>query len=276
MKKIFGFVAVALVAFGFAACNQNTPSQKEVNLTFTENVRYTDAVESDGWWQIMAQDSAYFLTLSNKDEIKTAAGTYAVADLDPDYSYLIVIATEKEITFTDGSVTLTPGNDGSVKVEGKLTGSDSIIYNINVLYTQPTAKKTVQFTAEGYYYDLYADYGLHAVYGTSADEAYYIQLSVWTEEGDDLQGDFTEEDLDNYYLGSYVEDAEGEQEIFTAAFTSVPGNGAGEYQVSGEVLCFNNTLYKFTLTTTEMPAEAPKKAPAKKDVKKVFRGARAL
>ena len=269
MKKIFSILAVALVAFSFASCDKkNEPSVPTVKLNFTENVKFDDYVASDGWWQVMASDTTYFLTLSNLDEVSQVAGTYTAAQLDPDYSYVGIYATETKVNFVDGSITLAVSGK-QVSITGKLTGADSTIYEINVLYTEPEAKKTVNVNiADGALYDGYAAYGLYAVYGTTTNA--YVQLSIWAE--DAFQGTFTEEDLDNMYLGSVVEDADGEQEIYTAAIEVVPGDGEGYYHVTADLLCYNNTLYKVDMTVVpgEEAAGAPaKKAPAKKGFKAI-------
>ena len=271
MKKIFSILAVALVAFSFSSC-KNEPSAPTVKLNFSgEYVQWDDKVAEKGWWQVMAQDTTYFLTLSNGNEIQQAAGTYTVADLDPKYSYVGIIATEEEVAFTEGSFTVEVAGK-QVKITGKLTGADSTIYEINVLYIEPEVKKTVELTIEeAALYDGYADYGLYAFYGANDDA--YVQIALWA---DELQGDFTEEDLDNSYLGTLVEDADGEHGVYTAAIAVTPGNEEGVYAVAADLLCRNNTLYKVNMTV--VPGEtdgAPAKAPAKKGFK-AFKGAKAL
>lgn len=272
MKKIFAFMAIAVMALSFASCNKNNPSAPTVKLNFSgEQVQWDDEVASDGWWQVMAQDTAYYLTLSNGNEIQQAAGTYAVADLDPEFSYIGIYATQEKVAFTEGSVTVEVA-EKQVKITGKLTGADSTIYEINVLYTEPEAKKTVELTIEeAALYEGYADYGLYAFYGANDDA--YVQIALWA---DELQGDFTEEDIDDYYLGSFVEDADGEHGVYTAAITVTPGNEEGVFAVAADLLCRNNTLYKVNMTVVPSEADgAPAKAPAKKGFK-AFKGAKAL
>ena len=276
MKKIFSILAVALVAFSLASCNnkKDEPSVPTVKLNFTENVRFDDYVASEGWWQVMAEDTTYFLTLSNKDAVTQIAGTYTASQLDPEYSYVGIYATEQTVTFIDGSVTLSVSGK-QVSITGKLTGADSIVYEINVLYTAPEAKQTVNVNiAEASLYEGYADYGLYAFYGTASNA--YVQLAIWAEDG--LQGHFTEEDLDVMYLGSGVSDDEGDQTIYTASIDVTPGNGEGYYNVVADLLCYNNTLYKVNMTvlpSADEAAAAPKKAPAKKGFKAI-KAAKAL
>ena len=272
MKKIFAFMAIAVMALSFASCNKNNPSAPTVKLNFSgEQVQWDDFVAEDGWWQVIAGDTTYVLSLSNGNEIQQAAGTYTAADLDSAYSYVGIIATQEKVDFTEGSVTVEVA-EKQVKITGKLTGADSTIYEINVLYTEPEAKKTVELTIEeASLYEGYADYGLYAFYGANDDA--YVQIALWA---DELQGDFTEEDLDNYYLGTLVEDADGEHGVYTAAITVTPGNEEGAYAVAADLLCRNNTLYKVNMTVVPSEADAaPAKAPAKKGFK-AFKGAKAL
>lgn len=141
MKKIFAFMAIAVMALSFASCNKNEPS---IEINISDNVKWTDNCEQKGWWQIQAMDSTYYVTLSNSDSVTTAAGTYTVADLDAEYSFIEVVETETVITLVEGEVTITPGNDGSIKAEGKFKGNDNNTYKI-ILTKIPGALPTVSF-----------------------------------------------------------------------------------------------------------------------------------
>lgn len=141
MKKIFSILAVALVAFSFASCSKNEPS---IEINISDNVKWADNCEQKGWWQIQAMDSTYYVTLSNSDSVATAAGTYTVADLDAEYSFIEVVETETVITLVEGEVTITPGNDGSIKAEGKFKGNDNNTYKL-ILTKVPGALPTVSF-----------------------------------------------------------------------------------------------------------------------------------
>lgn len=140
MKKIFAFMAIAVMALSFASCNKNEP----VIEIKTDNVRWTDNCEQAGWWLIEAMDSTYYVVLSNGPTVTAAAGTYKVADLDAEYSFIEVMATETTITLVEGEVTITPGNDGSIKAEGKFKGSDNNTYKL-ILTKIPGELPTVSF-----------------------------------------------------------------------------------------------------------------------------------
>lgn len=271
MKKFFAFVAAALVAFSFASCNKGGGKDASIKINITENVKFDDYVATEGWWQVMAQDENYYVTLSNGNEITAIAGTYQVADLDPDFSYITVLATEEQVAFTEGFITVTVEDGGKkVTVIGTLTGEDENVYELNIVYIQPEVKKTVNVNiAAGSLYEGYGEYGLWAVYGQ--DEATYVQLALWAE--DELQGDFTDADLDNKYLGSYVYDLATEKsaDVYTAAISIVPSND-NTIAITADLLCYNNTLYKVAMITpapsSDEAATAPKKAPKKFAAKK--------
>lgn len=212
----------------------------------TEWVRYTDATASQGWWQIQAQDSTYYITLSNAVSLNAAPGTYTVEDLDAEYSFIEVLATEEDVTFVSGSFTLAVSAEGVVTVVGELVGDDDNTYRINLTYKDPVAEKTVTVNINNaVLYDEYASIlDLYAVYGENEDSV-YVQISLFAENG--FQGNFTEDDFADEYISCLVMDAEGQYDIFTASINVLPGNLEGTYKVTADILCFNNTLYKVTM-----------------------------
>ena len=207
---------------------------------------WTDAVASEGWWQMMGGNENYEFSLSNVSTTETA-GVYTIDDLDSDYSYITVMtATDTtDVYFVDGSVTVAISETGVVTIVGALVGDDGNTYNFDLTYVDPKAEKTVNVTiSDGNLYDVYASSGLYAVYGTADDNTAYVQLGIWA---NTFSGNFTEEDLDLQYIGSYVQDATGYNQIYTAAITVTPGNGEGVYSITADLLCYNNTLYKVTM-----------------------------
>lgn len=209
---------------------------------------WTDAVASAGWWQIMGTTENYEFSLSNVSTTETA-GVYTIDDLDPDYSYITVMtATDTtDVTFVDGSVTVAVANDGTVTIVGALVGDDGNVYNFNLTYVEPKAERVANVTiSNGNLYDGYASAGLYAVYGTADDNTAYVQLAIWAKAGFD--GDFTEEDLDFQYVGSGVRDADGSHSIFSAVINVLPGEGEGVYSIMADLLCYNNTLYKVSMS----------------------------
>ena len=161
MKKFFSIFAATALMLSFVACDKKDKSSDEpqnpdqptaaisLELTAVNNwVKYVDACEDQGWWQIQAMNEKYYITLSNLELIDEAPGIYTVAKLDPDYSFIEVIETEDIIDFTAGKVTLAVNGD-KVTVEGTLTGSDKKDYAIKLVYSKDYAASTMTFNFQG-------------------------------------------------------------------------------------------------------------------------------
>ena len=221
-----------------------TPAAIEVNMS--EGLRYEDYVATDGWWQIFGSDEHYAVSVSNVSTTQ-AEGTYTIADLDADYTYLAIFngTDTTEISFVDGSVTLSiDAQTGNVTVAGTLVGNDGKSYNLNLQFIVPTPQETVNVNIQNaQLVDYYAGYGLYGVYGTDANGV-YVQLAIWAEQG--FQGQFTEEDLDMKYIGSGLMIGDEQVDIYTAAITVTPGNG-GDYTITATLLCYNNKQYNVTM-----------------------------
>ena len=219
------------------------------SLTAPGSLIWDDEVATEGWWQIMGGNDTCAFSLSNGNEITTAAGTYTVADLDATYSYLTIVKTNDtiDVAFVDGSITVAVDETGVVTVVGALLGNDGNVYKFNLTYADPKAETTVNVTiSNGSLIDDYAASDLYGVYGYADDKTTYVQLGIWAENG--FQGNFTEDDLDLRYIGSFVATQAGTIRIFSAAITVTPGNLEGEYSITADLLCYNNTLYKVTMT----------------------------
>ena len=219
------------------------------SLTAPGSLIWDDEVATDGWWQIMGGNDTCAFSLSNGNEITTAAGTYTVDDLDAKYSYLTIVKANDtiEVAFVDGSITVAVDEVGVVTVVGALLGNDGNVYKFNLTYVEPKAETTVNVNiAEGKMNDVYAGYGLYGVYGTDTTANVFVQLAIWAEDG--FQGNFTEKDLDFKYVGSGIVEGLTAPKIYTAAITVTPGNLEGEYSITADLLCYNNTLYKVTMT----------------------------
>lgn len=266
MKKLFSFVAAALVAFCFTSCESNLLVVKiQAN---GENVVFEDNVAELGWWQLSAKNDIFVVNLTNADEVTTIPGKYTLEELDPEYTYIGFIESEELIPLEDGYVEITVSNNGKqVKAFGKFIDEDGITYELNLVYDEPTAKKTVNLTySEAYLYDEYASEGLYAFVGE--DEASFVQVAFWA---DNIQGHFTEDDFDDYYLGCSVQDAAGYHMVYTGTMDVTPGNGEGYYSVKAELLCHNSTMYKVDMTVVPGKFTAPKKAAPKKTPRKALK-----
>ena len=213
-------------------------------------VEYTDYVELQGWWQFMAENDEYEISLSNVSTTQ-AAGVYTVADMDQDYTYIYIKATEETITFVDGEFTLTEAEDGSRTIEGVMTGSDGNIYNIKLVFVIPTAETTVNVEIpEWGIVDASEYYGFagYIFYGETADKSIYVQLVI---PGSNPLGTFTYDDL--YAGGTGIEVAGDYQSIYSIDLTVTAGGTAGEERafITADILCFDNTLYHVTTLVGE-------------------------
>ena len=215
-----------------------------INVTMSEGLRFYDNVAGAGWWELYGSDDKYVIELSNVST-EQIAGVYAYEDLDSEYAYIGVINGEDTtyVNFVDGAITLAVTNDGVTAV-GALVGEDGNVYNLNLTYVIPTVQETVNVViAEGALYDEYADYGLYAVYGKDENNV-FVQLAIRVE--GEFEGNFTQEDLDNQVIGSGIYEGEEPVEIYSAAITVTPGNG-GDYNITADLLGYNNKLYKVSM-----------------------------
>ena len=116
-----------------------------IDITIADNVTFTDYCATDGWWQFQAQNTEYYVTLSNLDGVDSPDGTYDYSVMDPDYTSVVVLANEEEIAFTAGSVTITTNEAGDATAVGSFTGDDGNTYNINLTYTAPVVPEGGDF-----------------------------------------------------------------------------------------------------------------------------------
>lgn len=220
-----------------------------ISIVINEGVIYTDAVASYGWWQISGETDEYYVSLSNGNEITKAAGTYTVDDLDSEYSYIYNYATEEYIDLESGSLTLTVSAEGVVTVAGQFVGSDGNTYDLQIVYVEPEAKSTVTLAMVGDY-SLEQDDEESGVYASiigEAEDGTGLQLVFDVE---DLAGNYSEEDL--YFNYSYIIEAETEAYIYIYKATiKIVAAGEGMYTLTADLLCYNNTLYKITLSLVE-------------------------
>ena len=227
---------------------ENPPVEPEkVTIDIEFEVDYVDMVDEEGWWQFMAENDDYEISISNVATTQ-AAGVYTIEDLDADYTYIAIKATEEEIAFVDGSLTLSEGEDGSRTIEGELTGSDGNIYAIKLVFHIPTAETTVNVEIpEWGVVDASEDYGIegYIFYGETEDESIYVQLMIL---GSNPIGSFT---LDDCYAGGTGIEVEGAYKSVYSMDINVTVDDEENVFVTAEILCLNNTLYHVTTRVGE-------------------------
>ena len=219
------------------------------SLTNPGSLMWTDAVDVEGWWQIMGAGESYDFSISNVATEQTA-GVYTVADLDPDYSYISIYGETDtvDVAFADGSVTVAVSEEGIVTVKGTLVGADGNNYIFDLTYKDPVAESTVDVAiSEWTLIDDYVEsYGLFVLAGNAEDET-HVMLSLWMPEGaTDIYGDYTEEDFDLQNFGCGIIDANRVAPAIFSADIKVESAENGDVLVTADLLCYNNTLYRVT------------------------------
>lgn len=288
MKKLFSIFAATALMLSFVACDKKDKSKDEptpepeqpqeevVEITKSKGVIYNDQTAVYGWWQVMAYEEEYFLSLSNGNKVDKASGVYSVKNLDPEYSYYKAYNAAggvDSISFTSGTITVEELASGAVTFKGTLKGNDNKSYKIDLTYTDPVAEKTENYTISNGEIDDYttSQYEYFDIGGITDDYSMLVNLDI---NSNVIAGTYTIEDIDTYY--SYLETMDGYLDIFDANATIID-NGDGSYNCAASVLCYNCILYKFDITVPAEAADgAPAKAPAKKQAKRnvAFKGAR--
>ena len=213
---------------------------KTIDIELTENVRYEDNVATTGWWNIYGSNDIYYVQVSNINTTK-AEGTYTFEELDANWTHIEVLATEANINFVDGSVTLSiDETTGAIIVEGQLIGNDDNTYNIRLVYTEPKTENTVELNIEGY---LRVESETEFMFsGTDETTNIYVQIGINSE---NIEGTYTMEDVNTYVSAVYFED-DTYTDFFTAEINIVRNND-GSYTATAELLCYNNTMYVVTI-----------------------------
>ncbi len=212
-----------------------------ITIDIESEVQYTDYVAQAGWWQFMAENDEYDISISNVSTTQ-AAGVYTVADLDAKYTYVFIKADSTEVHFVEGSFELTEGEDGSRTIEGVMIGDDGNIYDIKLVFRIPTAETTVNVEIPNWGVadaaEIYSYTGT-LFYGEAADGT-YIQFVVL---GNNPIGTFTYDDMLPTATGIEVG---GEYRAIYSMDVTVNASDAQRAIITMDILCLNNTLYHVT------------------------------
>lgn len=248
-----------------------TPKVVDIIFPAKSNVCYTDMVDEpgEGWWQFQAEDSEYYITLSNSNTITKAAGTYTVAQLDAEYSY--IYHDDKVIAFKSGSLTLKEEN-GQVSIAGTLQAKDGKTYNISLVYVEPVAEKTVNIVIHGAELDPDDPEAMEAfiLTGTAANND-YVQIVLASEQ---IAGKYDESHIveDEYYPETMVMIDEEPYWIYTASIKVYKLAAEGEYKVLADLLCYNSVLYKVDMTVGDEQTGLDALGTAVKALKRIVNG----
>ena len=281
MKKILSFVAAALVAFSFTACNGNDPASKDFKITISDVTATTAVVKIEP-----ADTTATYLATYLPAEIAAPLSEDSlkiVLKASLDYAIAMYKARGSNVTYADflkqgvqeGEISdLSPKTEYlfvAVKMDAQAVFSGNVAKKA---FTTPdiVVKETVDLGVlqGGGFEDYRSIDGSYIAYAT--DKATYdVTLNIYDK---DFVGNFTEADIDPEY--SYIWTSEMNSEnalsIVKAELVSALA-GADAATISGWAVASNGIMYKFSFThpTVEAvgaPARAAKKDAAKKVVQK--------
>ena len=281
MKKFLSFVAAALVAFSFTACNGNDPASKDFKSTISDVTATTAVVKIEP-----ADTTATYIATYLPAEIAAPLSEDSlkiVLKASLDYAIAMYKARGSNVTYADflkqgvqeGEISdLSPKTEYlfvAVKMDAQAVFSGNVAKKA---FTTPdiVVKETVDLGVlqGGGFEDYRSIDGSYIAYAT--DKATYdVTLNIYDK---DFVGNFTEADIDPEY--SYIWTSEMNSEnalsIVKAELVSALA-GADAATISGWAVASNGIMYKFSFThpTVEAvgaPARAAKKDAAKKVVQK--------
>lgn len=281
MKKFLSFVAAALVAFSFTACNGNDPASKDFKITISD-VTATSAVVKIEPADTTATYIATYLPAEiaaplSEDSLKIvlkASLDYVIA-MNKAQGHNVTYADFLEHGVQEGEISgLSPKTEYlfvAVKMDAQAVFSGNVAKKA---FTTPdiVVKETVDLGVlqGGGFEDYRSIDGSYIAYAT--DKATYdVTLNIYDK---DFVGNFTEADIDPEY--SYIWTSEMNSEnalsIVKAELVSALA-GADAATISGWAVASNGIMYKFSFThpTVEAvgaPTRAAKKDAAKKVVQK--------
>lgn len=283
MKKILSFVAAALVAFSFTACNGNDPASKDFKITIS------DVTATSAMVKIEPADTTatYLATYLPAEVVAPLSDDSLKIVLKASLDYAIAMYKERgdNVTYADfleqgvveGEVTgLSPKTEYlfvAVKMDAQAVFSGNVAKK--AFTTQDiVVTKTVELGVLDYLaIEDYRDYdGSFMIYGGKEGKS-EVGLNIFSE---GFAGHWTEEDLDLEY--SYVWTPEAGQyglSVVKAELAGVEDLQAQTATIGGWVVATDQVKYTFSINdfSTVINEEgadevlAPKKA-AKKEAKK--------
>lgn len=210
--------------------------QEVVTVSFTEGVSWSDNVASGGWWQIYASDETYAQFSISNVSTTAAAGTYAWADLDHDWTYYTLLADEfgsdgkrPKHYFTDGSCTITIDETDGYKVTcaGTFTEEGGNTFNVTMVFIQPTVVVLPEGAAV-------VEYTMNFKDTKGADGAKFINVAV-------VGNDVYFQGMSQYIPNAWVKGTKDGN-----AVTFAPKQYMGEYGSYGSSFFFYNGKTVFT------------------------------
>lgn len=222
-----------------------------VDIDIQSGVKFSAGVmETQHFWQIQAENDDYYVTLAYVGTSTSVAGTYTEADLYADYSYIYDYNADAKIALGTANLQVTVNADGTeADLAGTFVGADGSKFNLKLHYAEPKPETTVTVTIDDADLDIDTENGIYGVMGEDAT-GLWVQLFIYT---DEFEGTYDESDL-NYESSVWFDDT-NYTDIYTAEIEVVPADNIDNgYRVTADLLCYDNTLYKVTMT---VPGEQP-------------------
>jgi len=275
MKKIFAFVAAALVAFSFASCN-NEPESKDFKIVVSEIGEQTATVTVTP----TDVEATYYWDVFQADALKGMADDSICATLKTlmDYYIAMYAMAGQELTYADflnkgeshyNYESLTPGTDYvvlAVKMDAEANFSGKIAKkSFRTKDLELKGEVDLGVLTGGGFEDYRELDGSYIAYATDL-ATYDVTFNIYD---DDFSGNYTEADLESEYSFIWTKDMNVEDPllIVKAELKNVPGNG-NNANLSGWAIATDGIKYKFSFDyPTVEAAAAPKKAAAKKALK---------
>ena len=283
MKKFLSFVAAALVAFSFTACNGNDPASKDFKITISDVTATTAMVKIEPADTTATYIATYLpaeiAAPLSEDSLKIvlkASLDYAIA-MNKAKGYNVTYADYLEHGVQEGEISgLSPKTEYlfvAVKMDAQAVFSGNVAKKAfttpDIVITKTVELGVLDFLA----IEDYRDYdGSFMLYGGKEGKS-EVCMNIFSES---FAGHFTEEDLDLEY--SYVwtpEAGEYGLSIVKAELEGVEDLTAQTATIGGWVVASDQVKYTFSINdfSTVINEEggdeelAPKKA-AKKEAKK--------
>ena len=275
MKKFFAFVAVALVAFSFTACDDKNPSSDPTKLTFKIEVSDIEAQSATITVTPSNDTIAYYWSYASQaalDYYEMTAEEYCADDLEyylgQGYGYADLVEAG---LIVKGKDTYTAELSAETKYYVYACAIDeelNILSDIKVVdFTTPEfeiqGEEALELSAAQYAYEYYEEYNegfLQLMAEIPAKDA-VLMLALEVPAAD---GTFTEANMyepyaaygyNNYYNYIYSEATGLDLTFVTLSVTGALDETAKQYTFSGEAVCDDGIKYTFSAVADEYVGE---------------------
>ncbi len=222
----------------------------EIEVGEMSQVQLTDLTAELGAFQFEMFNADYQLGLcfASTGQI---AGSYTTADLYGDFQFTYVFDHGTETKLYDVEATITSIGEDEYAIAAKLYAYDGNIYIVDTQFVPPTAQHAETITATNLEVDdsmiatFMAYYG-YGVFTSTASNDEHTVLGEFTTFSGLVPGHYTTDDpASAYILSSLTIDGVSTYSGYVDVFLI-----DGFYAMTGEVLCWNSTVYTLDLSFT--------------------------